>query len=84
MVFGIGRCGGCGEGGEVAPRVAMVDGVERERLREGRRLQTMSGGVGGRRVGRDGRGGNIYCVRVLVGDVLRKKYIMLTKFYYIP
>jgi hypothetical protein len=28
----------------------MVDGGERERLLEGRRLQTMGGGVGGRRV----------------------------------
>jgi hypothetical protein len=51
VVFGIGRCGGCGDGGGVAPRVAMVDGVEeRERLHEGCRLRTMSGGVGGRRV----------------------------------
>ncbi len=30
VVFGIGRCGGCGEGGGVAPRVAMIDGVERD------------------------------------------------------
>jgi hypothetical protein len=36
--------------------------------------------------GRDGRGGNIYCVRNLfgvTGDVLRKKCIMLTKFYFV-
>ena len=36
--------------------------------------------------GRGGRGGNIYCVRNLfgvTGDVLRKKYIMLTEFYFV-
>ena len=44
---GIGHCGGCGGEYEVAPRGPMVDGVKRERLREGRRLRTMGGGVGG-------------------------------------
>jgi hypothetical protein len=39
---------------------------------------------------RGGRGGNIYCVRSLVrirpvtGDVLLIKYVMLTKFYWVP
>ena len=47
---GIRRCGGCGDGEGAAPRGPMVDGVKRERLHEGRRLQTMGGSVGGRRV----------------------------------
>ena len=50
MVFGIGRCGGCGDGGGAAPRISMVDGVESKQLREGRRLRAMGGGVGGGRV----------------------------------
>ena len=54
----------------------------------GRRVQTMSGGVGGGQVrpiweGRkyllcEGFGSDS-----VTGDVLRKKYIMLTKFYYV-
>ena len=36
-------------GRRAAPRGGMVDGVVRERPREGRRLQMMSGGGGGRR-----------------------------------
>ena len=61
----------------------MVDGVEGERLRKGRQLRTMGGGVGGRRV-RPRRAGRKYlwCERfgsdLVTGDVLRKKYIMLT------
>jgi hypothetical protein len=87
VVFGIGRCGGCGEGGGVALRVAMVDGVERERLRKGRPLRAMSGGVVGGRV-RPRWEGRKYLLcegfgsDSVTGDVLRKKYIMLTKFYY--
>ena len=50
VVFGIGRCGGCGDGGGAAPRISMVDGVESKQLREGRRLRAMGGGVGGGRV----------------------------------
>ena len=41
--------GGGGCEGEVVPMGGMVDGVKRERLREGRRLRTMGGGGGGRR-----------------------------------
>jgi len=42
--------GGCGGWMEAAPRWGNVDGVTRERLHEGRRLWTMGGGVGGRRI----------------------------------
>ena len=52
MVFWIGRCGGCGEAGERRRGGRMVDGVVMERLREGRRLRTIGGGGGGRRVER--------------------------------
>jgi hypothetical protein len=41
---------GVGGGDGAAPRGSMVDGVVKERLREGRRLRTMGGGGGGRRV----------------------------------
>jgi hypothetical protein len=64
----------------------MVDGVEGERLREGRQLQRMGGSVGGRRV-RPRRTGRKYLSRErfgsdpVTGEILRKKYIMLTKFY---
>ncbi len=83
----IGRCGGCGGGEGAALRGAMVDGVKRERLREGRQLRTMGGGVGGRRVW-PRRAGRKYLlcenfVWIRTGDVLRKKYIMLTKFYFV-
>ena len=44
--------GGCGGGKGAAPRGLMVDWVERERLREGRRRRTMGGDVGERRVWR--------------------------------
>jgi hypothetical protein len=43
-------CGDCGGRMEAAPRWGKVNGVTRERLREGRRLRTMGGGVGGRRI----------------------------------
>jgi hypothetical protein len=72
----------------VAPRVAMVDGVKRERLREGCRLRTMSGSVGGRGV-RPRWAGRKYLLcesfvsDSVTGDVLRKKYIMLTKIYFV-
>ncbi len=49
----------------MAPRGSMVGGGERERLREGRRLRTMGGGVRGRRIRPRWAGGNIYCVRLL-------------------
>ena len=52
MVLWIGRCGGCGEAGERRRGGRMVDGVVMERLREGRRLRTIGGGGGGRRVER--------------------------------
>ena len=62
-----------------------------EQLRERRQLQTMGGGVGGRRVQPRRAGGRseiiIYGVRdfrfsdLVTGDILRKKYLMLTKFY---
>ena len=42
--------GGVGGGEGVAPMGGDVDQVEGERLREGRRLRTMGGGGGGRRV----------------------------------
>jgi len=41
---------GCGEAGERRRGGRMVDGVKRERLREGRRLRTIGGGGGGLRV----------------------------------
>ncbi len=41
---------GVGSGDGAAPRGSMVDGVVMERLREGRRLRTMGGSGGGRRV----------------------------------
>ena len=44
------RCGGCGGGEGAALGGPMVDGVKRERLREGHQLQTMGGSMGGRRV----------------------------------
>jgi hypothetical protein len=44
------RCGGCGGGEGAALRGPMVNGVKRERLREGHQLQTMGGIMGGRRV----------------------------------
>ena len=56
-------CGHCGDGGEATPRWRMVDGVVRERLREGRRLRTMGGGGGGRRIRPRQGGGNNYGVR---------------------
>jgi hypothetical protein len=52
---------GCG----AAPRLSMVNGVEREQLREGCQLRTMSGGVGGRRVRPRWAGRKYLCVRVL-------------------
>jgi hypothetical protein len=58
-----------------------LDGDKRERLREER--AAAGEGVG---FGPGGRGGNINDVRdlfVVTGDVLRKKYIMLTKFYFV-
>ena len=42
--------GGRGDEDEAAPRGRMVDGVKREQLHKGRRLRTMGGDVGGRRV----------------------------------
>ena len=43
-------CGGRGGQGEAAPRGGMVEGVEMKRPREGRRLLTMGGDGGERRV----------------------------------
>ena len=62
VVFWIGCCGGCGNGGGAAPRGPMVDGVESKRLREGRRLRTMGGGVGRGRVRPRPEGGEIIMV----------------------
>jgi hypothetical protein len=50
VVFGIGRCGSCGDGGVAAPRISMVDGVESKQLREGRCLWAMGGSARGGRV----------------------------------
>jgi len=69
VVFGIGRCGGCGDGGGAAPRISMVDGVESKQLREGRRLRAMGGGVGGGRVRPRPEGGEII-IMVSENDVL--------------
>ncbi len=63
VVFGIGRCGSCGDGGGAAPRISMVDGVESKQLREGPCLRAMGEGVGGGRVlssDEAGGGGNNY------------------------
>jgi hypothetical protein len=68
----------------------MVDGVERERLREGHQTSAPDDG---RRRGRpaglaQAGGAEIFMVRdfrfgLVTGDVLCKKYIMLTKFYFV-
>ncbi len=48
--------GGCGGRMEAAPMGGEVDGVERERLRKGRRLRTMGNGGGGSPIRTRGRG----------------------------
>ena len=66
----------------------MVDGVEGERLRKGHQLRTMGDGMGGHRV-RPRRAGQkylwceIFGSDLVTGDVLHKKYIMLTKFDFV-